>query len=169
MKPGDLDWEKSHPVQPWVIRRGAYSLPGRWHLAWIELSKTDVTNVLCSRPAAEPPPRSSGESLATRSSYPRVTGDARPEATPSLASGNSSVAVAARRRGAPATKFNATRNAMLKDIRQGTLTAAQLERMLEKILENRYGVSRDTARKARNAALSELTVPNPRQISTIDK
>jgi DNA-binding GntR family transcriptional regulator len=38
--------------------------------------------------------------------------------------------------------------------------------MLEKNLAMNYGVSRDTARKARNAVLSEL---NSRQIPTIDK
>jgi DNA-binding GntR family transcriptional regulator len=55
---------------------------------------------------------------------------------------------------------------MRNDIQQGRLTVAELENMLEKDLAARYGVSRDTARKARNAVLSEL---NSRQIPTNDK
>ena len=55
---------------------------------------------------------------------------------------------------------------MRNDIQHGRYTVAQLENMLEKDLEANYGVSRDTARKARNAVLSEL---NSRQIPTNDK
>ena len=55
---------------------------------------------------------------------------------------------------------------MRNDIQQGRLTVAQLEDMLEKNLATNYGVSRDTARKARKAVLSEL---NSRQIPTNDK
>jgi hypothetical protein len=46
----DLDWERSRPVRPWTVPHGNYSLPGRWELEWIELLRSDVTNVLC--PAA---------------------------------------------------------------------------------------------------------------------
>ena len=55
---------------------------------------------------------------------------------------------------------------MRNDIQQGRRTVAQLENMLEKNLSATYGVSRDTARKARDAVLSEL---NSRQIPTNDK
>jgi len=45
---------------------------------------------------------------------------------------------------------------MRNDIQQGRRTAAELESMLEKSLSAIYGVSRDTARKARKAVLSEF-------------
>jgi len=48
IKSADLDWERSRPVRPWMVRRGAYSLPGHWDLEWIELFATDVTNALCT-------------------------------------------------------------------------------------------------------------------------
>ena len=73
----------------------------------------------------------------------------------------------ARPRGPRPQKFEQTKEAMRKDIQDGRLTLEQLEDMLEKNLIARYGgVSRDTARKARNAVLSEL---NCRQIPTNDK
>jgi hypothetical protein len=62
----------------------------------------------------------------------------------------------ARRRGARPHKFEQTRGAMLDDLRQGRRTAAELKDTLEKNLAADYGVSRDTARKARNAVLAEL-------------
>jgi DNA-binding GntR family transcriptional regulator len=55
---------------------------------------------------------------------------------------------------------------MRNDLQQGRLTVAQLDDMFEKNLVTKYGVSRDTARKARNAVLSEL---DSRQIPTNDK
>jgi hypothetical protein len=55
---------------------------------------------------------------------------------------------------------------MRDDIQQGRRTVAQLEDMFEKDLSANYGVSRDTARKARKAVLSEL---KSRQIPTNDK
>ena len=45
---------------------------------------------------------------------------------------------------------------MRNDIQQGQRTVAELESMLEKNLATNYGVSRDTARKARKAVLSEF-------------
>jgi len=45
---------------------------------------------------------------------------------------------------------------MRNDIQQGRLNAAALKNMLEKNLAENYVVSRDTARKARNAVLSEF-------------
>jgi DNA-binding GntR family transcriptional regulator len=55
---------------------------------------------------------------------------------------------------------------MRNDLQQGRITVAQLEDMLEKNLATKYGISRDTARRARNAVLSEL---DSRQIPTNDK
>ena len=45
---------------------------------------------------------------------------------------------------------------MRGDIQEGRQTAESLREMLEKDLETTYGVSRDTARKARTAVLSEF-------------
>jgi hypothetical protein len=47
LKPDYLDWEGSRPLKPWTVRRGSYFIPGDWELAWLKLSRTDVTNVLC--------------------------------------------------------------------------------------------------------------------------
>jgi DNA-binding GntR family transcriptional regulator len=44
--------------------------------------------------------------------------------------------------------------AMRSDIRVGRLTLVDLQKMLEKELASKYDVSRDTARKARNAVVS---------------
>jgi len=72
----------------------------------------------------------------------------------------------ARRRGARPQKFEQASNAIRDDIQHGRRTVADLENMLEKNLATNYGVSRDTAPKARNAVLWEL---NSRQIPTNDK
>jgi hypothetical protein len=61
-----------------------------------------------------------------------------------------------RSRGRNPKKLNSTKEAMRADIRQGRLTAAVLETMIEITLAENYGVSRETARKARNAVLQEL-------------
>ena len=45
---------------------------------------------------------------------------------------------------------------MRRDIGEGRLTPTGLREMLEKELEERYGVSRDMARKARDVVLSEF-------------
>jgi hypothetical protein len=59
--------------------------------------------------------------------------------------------------------------AMRDDIQQGRRTVAELKNMLEKNLAETYGVSRDTARKARNAVCRNLATINSRQMPTIDK
>jgi hypothetical protein len=48
IKPADLAWESSRPVNPWAVAREIFGFPGYWELEWIELFRTDVTNVLCS-------------------------------------------------------------------------------------------------------------------------
>jgi DNA-binding GntR family transcriptional regulator len=45
---------------------------------------------------------------------------------------------------------------MRDDLHQGRRTPAELKDMREKNLAATYGVSRDTARKARNAVLAEF-------------
>jgi hypothetical protein len=47
LKPSDLDWEESRPKMAWLVRRGRYCVPGYWELARIEVSRADVTAVLC--------------------------------------------------------------------------------------------------------------------------
>jgi Bacterial regulatory proteins, gntR family len=71
----------------------------------------------------------------------------------------------ARKRGRKPVKRERVRQAMLNDIEQGNLTVEKLGDMLEKELAERYKVSRDTARKARDAILSDY---NSRQIATND-
>jgi hypothetical protein len=61
-----------------------------------------------------------------------------------------------RRRGRRATKLELTKETMRRDIQEGRQTAATLNDMLEKNLASNYGVSRDTARKARNTVVSEF-------------
>jgi hypothetical protein len=61
----------------------------------------------------------------------------------------------ARRRGHLPVKFEQTKAAMRRDIQEGRMTADELRGRLEKELAAAYNVSRDTARKARNAVLSE--------------
>jgi hypothetical protein len=75
-------------------------------------------------------------------------------------------AVSTRPRGRPPTKLETVTEAMRNDIRQGG-TVADLEKMLEKNMAEKYGVSRDTARKAREIILSELKADST--IATIDK
>ena len=62
----------------------------------------------------------------------------------------------ARLRGRKAKKLNQVKAAMTADIRRGQKTPDGLRDMLEKELAAGYGVSRDTARKARDAVLSEM-------------
>ena len=56
-----------------------------------------------------------------------------------------------RPRGAKPKKLGQVKEAMRNDIRQGRRTVAELSNMREKDLAAEYGVSRDTARKARKA------------------
>jgi hypothetical protein len=59
-------------------------------------------------------------------------------------------------RGRKAKKLNQVKETMREDIRLGRETPDGLRDMLEKDLAANYGVSRDTARKARDAVLSEM-------------
>ena len=154
IKAGDMDWETSRPVKPWIVARGAYRLPGYWHLEWFELRKTDVTDVLCTRqvrdetsqqtPDAEPAKITNGQ-IDSISSDPGLAGG--PEAAGTTP---------AKPRGPRPAKLDATKAAMLEDTRGGKLTEFELRDMREKVLASRYRVSRDTARKARRAVLSEF-------------
>jgi hypothetical protein len=165
IKPEDLDWEKSRPVKPWMVARGSFSIWGPWLLEWIEVCRADVTNVLCrTRKQDEAPQNASSETWATSTSRGPVENQGGPFSSGSMA--GQSAARSGRRRGARPQKFEQTKDAMRNDIVQGRCTAPRLENMLEKHLAENYGVSRDTARRAREAVLSEL---NSRQIPTNNK
>jgi hypothetical protein len=44
LQPWDFDWQQSRPLNPWRARGNSI---WTWEFAWIELSKDDVTRVLC--------------------------------------------------------------------------------------------------------------------------
>jgi hypothetical protein len=69
---------------------------------------------------------------------------------------NSTVTIAGARRGPKAGKRLKVEIQMRDEIDHGALTALQLQKLPEKELAQKYGVSRDTARKARNAVLDDL-------------
>jgi hypothetical protein len=48
IKPNELDWDQSRPLNPWPIRREIFGFSGLWELEWIELSSADVASFLCS-------------------------------------------------------------------------------------------------------------------------
>jgi hypothetical protein len=77
---------------------------------------------------------------------------------------SSAVASDMRKRGRSPIKLKRVTEAMKCDIQAGKLTVASLRAMLEKNLAETYEVSRDTARKARAAVLSEFV-----ENSTCDK
>lgn len=47
IKPADFDWEASRPTKSWIVTGEATRSPGYWTLTWIELSRSDVTSILC--------------------------------------------------------------------------------------------------------------------------
>jgi hypothetical protein len=59
-------------------------------------------------------------------------------------------------RGQKPYKREMVEQAMGSDIREGRLTLVDLQKMLEKEVASKYDVSRDTARKARNAVVSNF-------------
>jgi hypothetical protein len=69
IKADDLDWERSRPVKPWYVPRGSHGLHGHWNLEWIELSRTDVTTVLCptTKLRETVQPASGGQNAKSRS------------------------------------------------------------------------------------------------------
>jgi hypothetical protein len=157
LKTEDLDCDRSRPKEAWYVRRGACDPAGYWDLEKIELSRTDVTNALCTAKQPEGiiehPPSEAG---ATTRSRPAPAGnpvghDPGPHGPQSPAASGS-----ARPRGVRPKKFAHASGAMRDDIQQGRRTVAELKSMLEKHLVGTYGFSRDTVRKARNAVLSEF-------------
>ncbi len=76
IKPKDLDWERSRPVKPWFVQRGISITHGHWDLEWVELSRTDVTNVLCRTgtpgESAQPASRETGPTSRSRPAFQRA-------------------------------------------------------------------------------------------------
>lgn len=168
----DLDWEKSCPLKPWIVRRGHFELPGPWELEWIKLFWPDIQDTLCNsrRNAQVIRPPESGPAVAGKT-LPTLVKTETPIALGSEPTeGLQRPAGSARRRGPPPKKLERVKEAMRNDIGQRQLSLAELDGMLEKTLAQRYGVSRDTARKARMAVVSEFRIRSiPRQIPTNDK
>jgi len=155
IKPEDLDWEQSRPLKPWAVLHGAFNPAGYWHLESIELYRIDLTNALCPSEHSRKPVEyaKSGPGATSR---PALESNTTGHARKSYAPQSPGARRPARRRGAPPTKFQRVSSAMRGDLRQGRRTVPELKNMLEKNLASTYGVSRDTARKARNAVLSEF-------------
>jgi hypothetical protein len=139
----DLDWDRSRPYKPWRV---GPDLVEHYHATWgwaaraislVELFASDVVALLRQRVK------------------PALTDD--DEQTKHQEG---------RRRGRKPEKLEGTKAAMRRDIDEGKYTQVDLRNMLEKALADSYNVSRDTARKARKAVLSEIVA---RQISTNDK
>jgi hypothetical protein len=137
LAPGDFDWVLSHPFAQWRIG----PKPGQ-HYAWIEgwkhrpldlieLSTADVIEILCSNRSATVRRETSTIELSCSDAGER-------------------------KRGRRPRKLEKAKQAMCDDIRSGRQTVDGLNQMLEKQLAGRYDVSRDTARKARTAAVSEF-------------
>ena len=154
IEPDDFDWQNSCPLKPWRVKRGAFSIPGDWELEWIEVCRADVTDVLCVCEQDKSTQNASNQAAMIRRSQSSLGGQGmrvgdRAESQNPRATGSP------RRRGVRPRKFEQTRDVMRADIQLKRLSMGQLAEMLEKSLSERYGVSRDTARKARNAVLSE--------------
>jgi hypothetical protein len=170
MKPEEVDWERSRPRKPLTIRPEIFGLPASWYFEWIKVCMADITNVFCRAGKQDGiTQHASSETPATSTSRPALESQERPVGpSPRSTAGPRKPGAAgpARRRGARPRKFEQARDAMRNDIQHRRHTVAELENMLEKNLAANYGVSRDTARKARRAVLSEL---NSRQMPTNDK
>jgi hypothetical protein len=139
------------PVDPFpLVQRGGRSLAYQHRL---ELRKADVTKVFSIRKQPVPAVREpeSGERAKQREIDEHVPAGPKP-----TIAGHSENSSHVRRRGPRATKLEQTKEKMRRDIREGRQTTATLNAMLEKNLASSYSVSRDTARKARDAVLSEI-------------
>ena len=95
------------------------------------------------RPSIPKPPELQKEAHISRSSKPSKEDESPPAGSE------------ARNRGPKPRKFEQTKEAMRRDLREGQLTVAKLQATIEKELKERYVVSRDTARKARAEIRSE--------------
>jgi hypothetical protein len=169
LKPEGLDWENSRPLKLWEVAAPRLRVSKLWYLDRIELSVADVTEHLCQ------PERQDEAAQDTLSDAGAASGrQPAPESSGSLvgvdtrSTALSESAGPARRRGPRPLTLERTINTMRTDIEEGRRSVAEIQNMLEKRLSEIYGVSRDTARRARNSVLSEFRENNPRQIATSD-
>jgi hypothetical protein len=131
-----------------VVRNSTLAVRPREAIAWM-CRNPNARHLVPRTPAKIAETAVSVDSLTTGSAFPG-SGSIVPPST------QARVAVAQRRRGPRATKLEQTMRKMRQDILEGRRTADALNHALEKELSSTYGVSRDTARKARKAVLSEL-------------
>jgi hypothetical protein len=83
IKPADLHWESSRPVNPWPVHREVFGFPGYWELEWIEVSRTDVTNVLCIPGESDEPTERASRSRPTRERAQQAINELYPQGMPS--------------------------------------------------------------------------------------
>jgi hypothetical protein len=137
-----------------------------WPLDWIVVMKEAVLDF--ARRRGLPPPSwwaasvgitpGAAPNVANASTAP-VSGTAIPEPVP---------VISATPRGPRPRKLEQVIQEMREDIQQGRVSVTELQNMREKELADHHNVSRDTARKARKAVLSESLFVE-RQIATNDK
>ena len=77
LKPEDLDWQASRPLEAWMVPHGTPVFHGPWDLDWIKLFTTDVSNVLCGAskegsPAAQTAPGKVGAKNRSRPAFERA-------------------------------------------------------------------------------------------------
>lgn len=70
IKPDDFDWQDSRPLRPWLVKRGAFSVPGYWEVEWIEVCRAEVTSVLCPAKKVAVSAQPASKAGATRRSQP---------------------------------------------------------------------------------------------------
>jgi hypothetical protein len=126
------------------------SLPVSWAIHHILVTKEAVLDFATRRQI--PPPSWWTDSTSVLPDAGVTTKDTQSTAASPIAAPTHS----ARPRGRKPKKLNQVNEAIRGDIQLGRLSRDDLRNMTEKALANRYGVSRDTARKARDAILSEM-------------
>jgi len=174
LNPEAFDWVRSRPLSPW--QTGPTSVVERYFPTWswkprgialIELSTADVASVLCDGTRSTPTEgtrqgvarkRAPDDGRSQTSAEDAICEEPKCGSTEAASSplppiGGSSQPDARRQRGRKPTVRKTTAAKMLSDLDTKAITRQQLAGMLEKVLAERYGVSRDTARKARNDVL----------------
>jgi hypothetical protein len=146
LTPADFDWPSSKPKKPWQANVDAFYQP-HWEIEWIEVLKQDVINVLCNAPQSRNSRLNTQDGEGQNRDQPARQRGEKPIRPP---------VHGGQKRGPKPIKRNRVIEAMMCDIYEKRLTAASLQAMPEKELESRYGVTRDTARKARIAVLSKF-------------
>jgi len=149
LTPQDFDWVHSRPLAQWET--GPHSVPelvegSTWHwrprkIKLIELFIADIASVLCDRVTSS---RAEGNRIDAPRDVPAPLSPIGRSAPPGE-----------RKRGPEPRKRKAVVAKMLSDIESNVITKEELRTMLEKQLEERYSVSRCTARNARNDVLGE--------------